>query len=214
MPDWLQSLLEQYGYLAVFLAVLFNNIGIPLPGDTFLLGAGFLAADEMFSPRILVILGSSACFLGGTLGYAAGRMLGRKILLHSRWYTLNPERIGKVENFFKKYGARAVFFSRFVALAHPLTGLLAGMGKTPFRPFLFYNFLGSVAYALTYTWLGYFFGASWEILKGWMGRAGLISLVLLLGFALATFLLRRPAALIFNRHFKKRGFIHGKRGGN
>jgi membrane protein DedA with SNARE-associated domain len=79
---------------------------------------------------------------------------------------------------------------------------------------LFYNFLGSVAYALTYTWLGYFFGASWEILKAWMGRAGLISLVLLLAFALATFLLRRPAARVFNRLFKKRGIFHDKGGGN
>src|ERR1039457_4707297 len=103
MPDWLSTSLENYGYLAVFLAVFFNNIGIPLPGDTFLLGAGFLSEDGMFSPWLLVLLGASACFLGGTFGYVAGRKLGRKILLRSRWVTLNPERIGKVEDFFKKY---------------------------------------------------------------------------------------------------------------
>ncbi len=210
MPDWLQTLLENYGYLAVFIAVFLNNVGIPLPGDTFLLGAGFLSEDGMFSPGILIVLGASACFLGGTFGYIVGRKLGRKMLLRSRWVTLNPKQIEQVEGFFKRYGARAVFFSRFVALAHPLTGLLAGMGKTPFRPFLFYNFLGSVAYALCYTYLGYFFGASWEILKNWMGRAGLVSLVLVLAFALATFLLRRPVALVFNRLFKKQPIFHDK----
>lgn len=202
MPDWVETLLANYGYPVILAVVLLNNIGIPAPGDTLLLGAGWLCADGVFSLGWVITWGAFACFLGGTLGYWMGRRAGRRMLLKSRWFRLKPERIEWMERFLKKHGAKAVFFARFVALVHPVTGLLAGMGKMPFRPFLFFNFVGSVAYAFCYTSAGYFFGGSWDLLEGWAGKAAVYSLASLLLFAFLVYFLRRPASLFLERFFK------------
>ena len=49
MPEWLGSLLSRYGYPIVFVGVLLENAGIPVPGETILLAAGFLAHQGLFS---------------------------------------------------------------------------------------------------------------------------------------------------------------------
>jgi len=191
LPDWLQQLFNDYGYYLVFAGVFLNNLGLPIPGDTLLLGAGFLAEDGPFDLVPTIAVGTAACFLGGTCGYGLGRRLGRKFLRRLKWIPLTPEREKQLDRFFRKHGAKAVFFARFVALAHPVTGLLTGMGKTPFKPFLVYNLAGSLVYALVYTLLGYFFGASWNVLKEWAGRTALYALVIVLVLAFLTVLLRR-----------------------
>jgi membrane protein DedA with SNARE-associated domain len=78
-----------------------------------------------------------------------------------------------------------------VALVHPVTGLFAGVGRMRPLPFLFFNLLGSAAYALLYASLGYFFGESWDLIKEWMGRAGVLSLAGLLILAGLAYLIRR-----------------------
>lgn len=203
MLDWLENVLGDYGYPLVFLAVLLNNLGVPVPGDSFLLAAGWLCAEGYFPFGGMVAVGTAACFLGGTAGYEMGRRVGRKMLRRSRWFRLKPERFDRMDRFFKKYGAKAVFFARFVALVHPVTGLLAGMGRIPRRPFLFYNLAGSAAYALIYVSAGYLFGDSWNLLAHWAGRAAVYTLAAVLALVLFNFLLRQPLGLFWERLSRK-----------
>lgn len=204
MPDWLQNLLNDYGYWIVFAVVFLNNIGLPVPGDTFLLGAGFLTAEDMFHLPVTITVAATACFMGGNTGYWAGRRYGRKILERVGFLRMTPEKIDQVEGFLRRQGAKAVFFARFVALVHPVTGLLAGVGRINPGPFLAYNLLGSEAYAMTYALLGYFFGESWELLKHWLGRTAIYSLAFLLVIIFLTLILRRPVSMLLERFSKKR----------
>jgi membrane protein DedA with SNARE-associated domain len=79
MLHWLHSLLPHiphYGYVLVFVVVLLNNLGFPLPGETILLGAGFVlgkTVDSMWQP---MVAGTAACFLGGNCAFWLGRRLG------------------------------------------------------------------------------------------------------------------------------------------
>lgn len=198
MPHWLLQLLNDYGYPSIFLAVFFNNIGMPIPGDTFLLGGGFFVEEDIFYFWKVVGLGTAACFLGGQMAYVIGRRYGRRYLTGLSWYQFDPEKLKKVDHFFNRYGPKMIFFGRFVALIHPITGLLAGMGKTPARPFLIYNLLGSAAYALSYTALGYFFGQSWDVLKMWMGRSVYLAAAIM-AFILFALLFRRSVTGIWRR---------------
>ena len=203
MPEWIQGPLAHYGYAILFLAIFLNNSGIPLPGDSFLLGAGLLAQQGTLSLPWVIVFGALACFSGCTAGYWLGHQLGRKIILQSRWLRLTPEKVGQMDAFLKKHGLKTIFFSRFVALLHPVTGLLVGISKTPLKPFLFYNLAGSLVYALCYSLLGYFFGQSWEVLKHWVGRGALYALALLVVFILLTLLLRYPLSALFAREAGK-----------
>src|SRR5271156_2070827 len=80
MLHWLQSLLPRlphYGYVLVFIVVFLNNLGFPLPGETILLGAGFIlgkTADSLWQP---MVAGTVACFLGGICPFWLGRRLGQ-----------------------------------------------------------------------------------------------------------------------------------------
>jgi membrane protein DedA with SNARE-associated domain len=96
MLHWLDSLLPRlphYGYALVFIIVFLNNIGFPLPGETILLGAGFVlgrAAGSLWEP---MLAGTSACFLGGICAFALGRRLGHGGLEKIHWLHLTPKRL-------------------------------------------------------------------------------------------------------------------------
>jgi len=189
MLHWLHSLLPHiphYGYALVFLVVFLNNIGAPLPGETILLGAGFIlgkAAGSLWEP---MVAGTAACFLGGSCAFWLGRSLGQSGLGRIHWLHLTPERLKWPERFFKRHGAKAVFIARFIALFPPVAAnLLAGIARMPWRIYLFYNLLGSAAYTTSYILIRYFFGKKWKRLEAWLGPtalylilAGIVLLVL------------------------------------
>src|SRR5450631_1653456 len=177
MLHWLHSLLPHiphYGYVLVFIVALLNNLGVPLPGETILLGAGFVlgkTADSMWPP---VVAGTAACFLGGIGAFGLGRRLGLSGLEKIRWLHLTAKRLQWPEQFFKRHGAKTVFIARFIFLFPPVVvNLLAGMSKMSWRTFLFYNLTGSAAYAASYVLIGYFFGKQWKLLEAWLGPTAL-----------------------------------------
>jgi membrane protein DedA with SNARE-associated domain len=177
MLHWLHSLLPHiphYGYVLVFIVAFLNNLGVPLPGETILLGAGFVlgkTADSLWQP---MVAGTAACILGGICAFWLGRRLGRGSLEKIRWLHLTPERLKWPEQLFKRHGAKTVFIARFIFLFPPVVvNLLAGMSKMSWRTFLFYNLTGSAAYAASYVLIGYFFGKQWKLLEAWLGPTAL-----------------------------------------
>jgi membrane-associated protein len=102
-----------------------------------------------------------------------------------------------MEGFFEKYGAKTVFYARFVALLHPITGLLAGICKTPPRPFLLYNLGGTFANVILYTLAGRFLGHTWELHKNSMGAIILYLLLVLLTYLLMGLYLKRALRKFF-----------------
>ena len=177
MLHWVHELLPHiphYGYVLVFIVAFLNNLGVPFPGETILLGAGFVlgkTGDSWWPP---VAAGTAACFLGGNCAFWLGRRLELSDLEKIRWLHLTPERQQWPEQFFKCYGAKTVFIARFIFLFPPVVvNLLAGMSKMPWRTFLFYNLTGSAAYSTAYILLGYLFGKQWKRLAGWLGTVPL-----------------------------------------
>jgi len=189
MLHWLHSLLPHiphYGYVLVFIVAFLNNLGVPLPGETILLGAGFVlgkTADSLWQP---VAAGTVACFLGGIGAFWLGRRLGQGSLEKIHWLHLTPKRLRWPERFFKRHGAKTVFIARFIFLFPPVAvNLLAGMSKMRWRIFLFYNLTGSAAYTTTYILLGYFFGKKWKLLEAWLGPTALY--LILVGMVIVVF---------------------------
>jgi membrane protein DedA with SNARE-associated domain len=177
MLHWLHDLLPQfphYGYVLVFIVVFVNNLGVPLPGETVLLGAGFIlgqAAGSLWQP---MAAGTAACFLGGNCAFWAGRRLGHAGLEKIHWLHLTPERLKWPQRYLDRHGARGVFIARFIAIFPPAAGnVLAGMTKMPWRTFLFYNFTGSAGSTVAYILAGYFFGKQWKHLEARLGHTAL-----------------------------------------
>ncbi len=159
MIHWLQSLLLQYGYWLLGLILFINNFGLILPGDTILIASGFLAAKGDLPWEGTLAMAALGCFMGCNATYWLGVRYGHPLLGHVKSPHLTPQRLKRVEDFFQKYGAKAVFLARFISLVHPFTGFVAGTGGTPAWPFLVYNFLGSTLYVCLYFAIGYFLAA-------------------------------------------------------
>jgi len=192
----LLSLFLRFGYAAVFLGVMAENVGIPLPGETMLLAAGLFASQGHFRLWMVILFAAVGAVIGDNVGYLLGWKVARPYLTQrGRFLLLTPARLQAIEAFFQRHGDKTVFFARFVSGLRVVAALFAGLSGMRWRSFAFYNAAGAVVWATSMGCLGFFFGASWTLLEKWVGRGGLFALgVAALAFLLHT-LLRNAQAL-------------------
>jgi membrane protein DedA with SNARE-associated domain len=184
----LLHLIGQYGYLFVFLGVMLEGVGIPLPGETVLIAAGALAHRGSLTLWETMVMGSLGAVMGGQAGYFAGRFGGRPFVLRwGRYVFITPERLGRAESFFERHGGKAVFFARFITGLRVFGALVAGMSRMSWRKFTLYSVLGGLVWATAAVALGYFLWASIGLVEHWIGR---ISLLLAAALVLAVILSR------------------------
>jgi membrane protein DedA with SNARE-associated domain len=177
------SLIERYGYLVVFLGVMLEGVGIPLPGETVLIAAGALAHRGFLTLWETMALGGLGAVMGGQVGYGVGRFGGRPFVLRwGRYVFITPERLGRTERFFERHGGRAIFLARFVTGLRVFGALVAGMSRMSWGKFTLYSVLGGVVWAAAAVSLGYFLWASISLVEHWAGR---VSLFLVAALALA-----------------------------
>src|SRR5256712_8038674 len=197
MPVLLANLLARYGYAIVFLGVFLESAGVPVPGETVLLAAGFFASQGTFALPWVIGLGIGAAILGDNVGYWIGRRAGRPpVERDGRLLGLTPRRIPAVDAFFQSHGARTVFLARFVTGLRVVAALFAGVARLPWSEFLLYNAAGALVWATTVTLAGYFFGRSWELLHRWFGRAALFAAALAIALVVVA-LARRFGGPVF-----------------
>jgi membrane protein DedA with SNARE-associated domain len=171
--DLLRSYLAHYGYWAVGGVLLLENTGFPVPGETVLLLASFLAFSEhrLHLPYIILI-GIAAATLGDNLGFAIGHYGGRPLLeRYQNVFHIRSHVFAKGERLFQHYGAAAIFFARFIFGLRVIAGPLAGVLHMPWRRFLLFNFMGASLWVVVIASVGYFFGRNWDLLSHYVGRA-------------------------------------------
>ncbi len=136
-----QPVFERYGYLAVFLAILVEGVGIPAPGQTFLIAAAMGAAHGKLSLVWVLILACLAAGLGNSLGYLLGRWGGRRLLAR---FKVRGDRLARLEEKFRRYGGVLVLVARFFDGLRQLNGIVAGMLEMPWKIFMTFNVLGAI----------------------------------------------------------------------
>jgi membrane protein DedA with SNARE-associated domain len=162
--DFLRGALVQYGYWAVAVTLLLENTGVPLPGETILLLASFLAYSE-HSLRLpwIIAVGTVAATIGDNLGYILGHRGGRPLLQrYQNIFRIRAETLEHSERTFQRYGAVTVLFARFVFGLRIIAGPLAGVLRMPWRKFVVCNFLGAALWVSVISAAGYLFGRHWE----------------------------------------------------
>jgi membrane-associated protein len=186
MADVLQQIanyFQQYGYWTLAVALLLENAGIPVPGETTLLVASALADSRHTLQLPLVILvGTLAAVVGDNLGYLLGRRGGRPLLVrYSRLFRLRPAALARGERLFQRYGPVTVFLARFIFGLRILAGPLAGVLRMPWPRFLAFNVLGALAWVTVVALLGYFFGRQLAVLVHTLRTTSVLLLVIGLG---------------------------------
>jgi len=162
--DFLRSCIVQYGYWAVGVALLLENTGIPVPGETILLLASFLAysRQELELPHIILV-GVCAATVGDNLGFVIGYRGGRPLLdRYRQTFRIPVATIVRGERLFAQYGSVTIFFARFIFGLRVIAGPLAGVLRMRWQRFALFNFLGAVLWVSVISAVGYKFGKHWD----------------------------------------------------
>ena len=148
----------------ILFAVIFCETGLVvtpfLPGDSLLFAVGALAAVDtsgtLSAPLLTAVL-AAAAILGNVANYSIGRAIGPPAF-SGRYRLLKVDYLRRTEDFFRRYGGRAILISRFVPIFRTCAPFVAGVGRMPYARFLTYNFFGGLSWVLIFVWGGYLFG--------------------------------------------------------
>lgn len=184
--ETIQEFAHQYGYWTVFLGVLLENIGVPVPGETIVIISGFLAGSGEMNYWFVLINAITGATLGGSLGYWIGFYGGWSLLLRlGRLFRIQEAQLLAIKVRFKDNAVKAIFLGRFLAFLRVFVGPMAGIADIPYGRFLIYNAAGAVLWAFVMITLSFFVGqvVPLEQLIAWLGQFALVALGMVVAWA-------------------------------
>ena len=174
------ELLSSYGYVAIFVIILLESAGVPLPGETTLIAASIYAgSNNVLDIRLIVVAAASAAILGDTVGYWVGRTFARSAIL--KWGSCigwDQRRLDLGEFLFLRYGSKIVYLARFVALLRVFAAVLAGINRFPIWRFSLFNVLGATTWAVVLGASSFLFGQNLRFFAapiGWLALAAAVT---------------------------------------
>lgn len=195
--DSVTQIIAGYGYYAVFLVIMLESAGVPMPGETVLVSAAIYAGTRHGLDIGLVVLAAAvAAILGDNIGFWVGRRYGKVVLTrYGPKVGLDERKQALGRYLFRRYGGIIVFFGRFVALLRTYAALLAGANGL--RPLVFFawNAAGGIVWACLFGFGGYLLGKGLERIAGPIGWIAL-GLAVVGGFLLWRFYKRHEEELL------------------
>jgi membrane protein DedA with SNARE-associated domain len=158
-PGRIAEWMTAWGYYGIFVFVFVGNLGIPVPEETVMLAAGFLAGRDLLDIRYVYAVVFVSAVIGDCTGFMIGRTGGQAVMerLANRFHFLR-ERYERLQVFFQVHGSKAVFMARFIAGVRFMAGPMAGACKMPFLQFLGWNVLGAMVWCSVIVTVGYLLG--------------------------------------------------------
>lgn len=169
-----QQFFRHYGLAAIFVLLLLENLGVPLPGELSLLYAGYhLRVYGGFSLLALVLVGVAGSSAGQLIGFAIGRCAEAWA---RRTFRLTPARFQRYEAYFRRHGAVTILFARFITGLRIFAGVMAGLGNMRWRSFILNDVAGAFLWVSAVAATGAALGGHWRRLLHVLGRVDLLLL--------------------------------------
>jgi membrane protein DedA with SNARE-associated domain len=154
-------LIRSAGYPLLFVVVMSESSGLPVPGETALISGAVLASQGKLEIVAVIALAAAGAIVGDNLGYLIGRKGGRWLLERpGRFMRQRNEMLLIGEPFFERHGPKAVFFGRFVLGLRVWASWLAGATRMRWSHFALWNALGGIAWATLIGTIAYSLGSS------------------------------------------------------
>jgi membrane protein DedA with SNARE-associated domain len=156
------DVVDKLGLPGIFLLMLAESACIPIPSEATMLFAGFNVSEGRYSLLAVVTVGTAANLVGSWLAYAVG-WYGRVDVLekHGRKLHIKPSHLRWADDWFARYGAATVFFSRMLPIIRTFISLPAGVARMPFTTFSVLTTLGCIPWIFLLTWIGQQVGERW-----------------------------------------------------
>lgn len=182
------NIIQTGGYASITFLMALESMIVPVPSEAVMPFAGFLwfAGKMSFWPIIFFstlgsIIGSLISYY---MGFYGGEIFVRK---YGKYFFLNTYHLELTEKFFKRFGGKAVFVSRFIPVVRHLISIPAGAGKMNVYSFILYTSVGAAMWHAILTYVGYSLAENWYILKRYTGILDIIIVIGIMGFILYWF---------------------------
>jgi len=187
--------ITHHGLPLLFLVVMIESFGVPLPGETALILFGVLASQGHYNIAVVIAVAAAGAIVGDNLGYwIIGRWGGRALFRRWGWLRRYSDRVlPRAEELMAKHGGKTVFFGRFITVLRYTAAWVAGLGRMHWVTFLFWNAAGGIAWATLVGLVAYYGGqsAADAIARYGIYAFGVIAGILILFFLVTHFGKRR-----------------------
>jgi len=161
LPGFLNSLtgpLDHYGYWAIALLLLLENIGAPVvPGEFAMISGAIFAGTGRAGLNIVVVavVAFVASVVGAEIGYLVGRFAGRELILHyGKYIMIKPHHLDRAEAIVDRYGGIVVVIARFIVGLREAIGIIAGITQMRWLTFTIFNVIGAAIWVATWVTIG------------------------------------------------------------
>lgn len=199
MQEWITSTMTSLGYVGIALLMFAENLFPPIPSELIMPLAGFTVAQGKMNFTLAVLAGVIGTILGAFPWYYAGLLVGEQRLKaladkYGKWITVSSQDIDKATHWFNRYGKKAVFFGRLVPGIRTLISLPAGLSEMHLASFVIYSTLGTTAWVMLLTFLGYMLGDNYELVDEYLGPVSKIVLLVLIVAFIAWVVIKQQKA--------------------
>lgn len=159
----LLQIISAGGYFGIFFLMILESAFMPVPSEVVMPFSGYLVSQGQFDLLFVTLAGTLGNVAGSVISYFIGLYIGRTVVLkYGKYILLKEKYLVLTEHWFKKYGDKAIFFSRMLPVVRTVISLPAGVGKMNFKKFVLYTFVGSIPWNFALAYLGFWFGANWS----------------------------------------------------
>ncbi len=164
----MQSFVQSYGYLALFVLAVLESACIPIPSEVTFGFAGALATTAVtghveFTLWAIIVVGTIGSLVGSVIAYEVGRSAGRAIVERwGKWILLSHHDLDVAERWFDRYGAPSVLIGRILPVVRTVISLPAGVAEMKRGRFAALTVIGSAVWIALLSALGYAAGSNWQ----------------------------------------------------
>lgn len=186
MQEIIINLMNQFGYIGIFLLIAIENIFPPIPSEVILTFGGYMTTYSNLNVPLVILSATLGSLLGAIVLYAIGKILNKERLMKivsgkvGKILRLKKEDIESADKWFDTKGEKCVFFCRFIPIVRSLISIPAGMSEMNIPKFLIYTTIGSLIWNSVLVVVGSIVGENWENIVNIFDTYSTITLIVLI----------------------------------
>lgn len=166
LASWVVSFIGFFGYAGVFVLMLLESCGIPIPSEIIMPFSGYLVTLGRLSFWPVVFIGALGNLAGSLAAYWIGSRGGRPLIeKYGRYMLISGHDLDRADRWFSRYGNATVFFGRLLPVVRTYISFPAGVAKMDLKTFSLYTFAGALPWSVLFTWLGLALGSRWDSIR-------------------------------------------------
>lgn len=186
MQEIIINLMNQFGYIGIFLLIAIENIFPPIPSEVILTFGGYMTTYSNLNVPLVILSATLGSLLGAIVLYAIGKILNKERLIKivsgkvGKILRLKKADIESADKWFDTKGEKCVFFCRFIPIVRSLISIPAGMSEMNIPKFLIYTTIGSLIWNSVLVIVGAIVGENWENIVNIFDTYSTLTLILLI----------------------------------